>query len=64
MLQTLQVVGDGADRGGDDGLVQGGEEHTGHQAQEDRDDLAVTEGAVGGLIERLGDEFLGVVVVR
>ena len=44
---ALQVVGDGADRGRDDGLVERGQEHAEHEAGEDRDDLAVGEDAAG-----------------
>ena len=43
----LQVVADGADRRGDDRLVEGGEEHAQQQADEDRQDLAV--GVLAGL---------------
>ena len=39
--QTVQVVGDGADRGTDDGLVERGEEHAQQQARQDRQDLLV-----------------------
>ena len=41
--QALQVVGDGADRGRDDRLVQRGEEHARHEAGEDREDLTVRQ---------------------
>ena len=56
VVQALEVVGDGADGGRDDGLVQRGEEHTHHQPDEDGDDLAVGERAGGavGLTERRG----------
>ena len=47
LVETLEVVGDGADRRGHDGLVEGGEEHAHHQADEDRDDLSVGQGPVG-----------------
>ena len=45
--EAVEVVGDGPDRGGDHGLVQGGEEHPHHQADEDHHDLPVGEAAVG-----------------
>ena len=47
LVEALEVVGDGADGGGHDGLVEGGEEHAHHQADEDRDDLSVGQGPVG-----------------
>ena len=45
--EAVEVVGDGPDRGGDDGLVERGEEHAHHQADEDGQDLPVGEAAVG-----------------
>jgi hypothetical protein len=41
--QAVEVVGDGADRGRDDRLVECGQEHADHQAGEDREDLAVAQ---------------------
>ncbi len=46
--QPLQVVGDGADRRADDGLVEGTEEHAHHQARQDGHDLLV--GVLAGLL--------------
>ena len=40
---ALQVIGNGADGGGDDGLVECGQEHPQHQSAEDRQDLLVRQ---------------------
>ena len=47
--KPVQVVGDGAHRGGDDGLVERGQEHAHHQSDEDRQDLPVGHAASHGL---------------
>jgi hypothetical protein len=41
LAETVEIVGDGADRGADHGLIEGGEEHSGHQAEDDEQNLAV-----------------------
>src|SRR5262249_39600283 len=46
--QAVEVIGDGADRGRDDGLVERTEEHPHHQPGDDREDLPV------GVLTRLG----------
>ena len=49
------LLADGADRGSDDRLVQGCQEHAQHQAGHDREDLAVREtGASRRLGARIG----------
>ena len=44
VVETVEAVDDGRQRGADDGLVEGGQEHAEHQAAEDDQDLAVAEG--------------------
>ena len=41
LAEAVQVVADGADGGSDDGLVEGGEEHAGHEAEDHEQDLPV-----------------------
>ena len=48
--EAVEVVGDGADRRADDGLVEGGQEHPEQQPGQDREDLGV--GVLTGLFRR------------
>ena len=47
LVQAAELGGDPRQRGADDALVEGGEEHAGHQAAHDHEDLLVAEVAVG-----------------
>ena len=47
VVEAAEVAGDGGQRGGDDALVQGGQEHAGDEAGHDHEDLAVAEVALG-----------------
>jgi hypothetical protein len=40
----IEIAGDRADGRGDDGLVEGGQEHAHQQAGQDREDLPVGQG--------------------
>ena len=53
--QPVEVVGDRADRGADDRLVESTQEHAQHQPGQDRQDLAVGVLACGGVRRRRCD---------
>jgi hypothetical protein len=59
VVQALEVVGDGPDGRGDDGLVERGEEHAHHQADEDGDDLPVAQRPGRGIDRRGGRRVSG-----
>jgi hypothetical protein len=48
----MELVGDRLDRRADDVLVEGGEEHPGHEAGEDGEDLPMGEALGGGWCRR------------
>ena len=47
LAQAAELAGDAGERGADDGLVEGGEEHAGHQAAHHDQDLLVGQIPVG-----------------
>ncbi|MBG9885380.1 hypothetical protein ABE10_02015, partial [Bacillus toyonensis] len=59
LVQAVQVVADRADRGADDGLVERGEEHAGHEAVDDEEDLPVRHDRRGSSCDRCGRRSSG-----